>query len=103
MAQTTRSTRRINVTFPDNVLEALDQFVPPRKRNRFIVDATEVALRRARLTRTLEELRREPAWSDENHPELVTVEDVERFVRGLREPWSRRTWNEIEEVANQDG
>lgn len=103
MAQTAHGTRRINVTFPDDLVEAIDRFVPPRKRNSFIVEATAVALRRAQLTRTLEELRREPAWTDENHPKLMTVEDVDRYVRSLRESWTRRTWDEIEEAANRNG
>ncbi|MBE3586872.1 type II toxin-antitoxin system CcdA family antitoxin [Desulfofundulus thermocisternus] len=29
------------------------------------------------------------AWSDENHPELLTVVDVEKYVREVRSTWRR--------------
>jgi metal-responsive CopG/Arc/MetJ family transcriptional regulator len=35
------ATKRINVTFPVQLLEDLDRYAPPRKRNRVIVAATE--------------------------------------------------------------
>jgi hypothetical protein len=86
MSTSTRSKRRINVTFPVEVLELVDAVVPPRERNRFIVKATEEAARRERLHRVLAQLREEgPAWRDEDHPELATPEDVDRWIRQLRE------------------
>jgi hypothetical protein len=87
----TREIRRINVTFPVDVLAALEDVVPARQRNRFIVEATEQALQRAQLAQVLEELRASAAWHDEDHPELVTVEDVDQFVRTLRAGWLDRT------------
>jgi len=95
--------KRISVTFPVSVLEELRQYVPPRERSRFIVEATERALRQRRLAKVLEDLRREPAWSDEDHPDLITVEDVNRYVRRLRETWMPRSWDEILEEARQNG
>jgi len=103
MMLTTKGKRRINVTFPVDLLEALDELIPPRKRNRFIVEATEEALRRARLARVLEALREEPAWKDEDHPDLRSAEDVDRYVRRLRETWMPQTWEEMEEEAREDG
>jgi Txe/YoeB family toxin of Txe-Axe toxin-antitoxin module len=102
VTQATKESRRINVTFPADLLEALDQIVPPRKRNRFIVEATREALRQARLKRALEELRKEPAWTSENHPELLTAEDVDRYVRRLRESWMPRTWEQVGEETERD-
>ena len=104
-----KTTRRINVTFSTELLTLLDSVVPPRERNRFIVEATERSLRRERLKKVLAELRERPAWSDEDHPDLMTVEDVERYIRRLRETWMPRTWDEIVEKdgelakAGQDG
>ncbi len=95
MAMKVKEKRRINVTFPAALLEQLDDFVPPRRRNRFIVEATERELRRRRLREVLEDLRREPAWKDEDHPDLMTVEDVDRYIRRLRETWMPRSWDEI--------
>lgn len=78
--------RRINVIFPADVLELVDEIVPPRERNRFIVRAAEEAARREQLRRALAVLRDEgPAWRDEDHPELASPEDVDRWVRQLRE------------------
>ena len=95
MAVQKKATRRINVTFPADLLALLDSVVPPRERNRFIVEATDRSLRRERLRRVLAKLRERPAWSDEDHPDLMTTEDVEHYIRCLRETWMPRTWDEI--------
>jgi len=102
MAVQTKTTRRINVAFPANMLALLDSIVPPRERNRFIVEATEQSLRRERLGKVLAELRERPAWSDKDHPDLMTAEDVERYVRRLRETWMPRTWDEIIAEGRQE-
>lgn len=95
-------TKRINVTFPTSLLEELREYVPRQARNRFIVEATERLLKQARLTKVLEDLRQEPAWSDEDHPDLMTVEDVNRYVRRLRETAMPRSWDEIAAEADQN-
>ncbi len=99
----TETLKRINVTFPVSLLEELRRYVPRRERSKFIVEATEKELKRARLRKVLEDLRREPAWSDEDHPDLMTVEDVNRYVRRLRETWMPRTWDEIVKEAERGG
>ena len=80
---TTVAKRRINVTFPVEVLELVDSVVPPRERNRFIVKATEEVARRERLREALNTAA--GAWKLEDHPELETPEDIDRWVRQLRE------------------
>jgi hypothetical protein len=101
MVTRTGPRKRINVSFPEPVLELLDKVIPPRERNSFIVEATEEALRRERL---LEALRASSgAWSDEDHPDLMTVEDVDRYVRRLRETWMPRSWDEILQEAEENG
>lgn len=102
MSVATLSKKRVNVTFPEAVLDLLESVVPPRKRNTFIVDATEEALRRERLRVVLQSLGDKPAWSDEDHPDLMTVEDVDRYVRRLRETWMPRSWDEIAEEAERN-
>jgi hypothetical protein len=99
----TEATRRINVTFPVSLLEELRRYVPRRKRSEFIAEATEKELKRVRLLKVLEDLRRERAWSDEDHHDLMTVEDVNRYVRRLRETWMPRSWDEIVEGAERGG
>ena len=96
------SSKRINVTFPATLLEELREYVPKRERNQFIVEATEKLLKRARLKNVLEGLRKEPAWSDENHPDLMTVEDVDNYVRRMRETWMPRSWDEIVAEAEKN-
>ena len=84
MAVTTvTAKRRINVTFPIEVLELVDAVVSPRERNRFIVKAAEEAARRERLRAALAVAA--GAWKEEDYPELATPEDVDRWIHRLRE------------------
>jgi hypothetical protein len=92
---------RINVTFPDPVLELLEKVVPSRERNSFIVQATEEALRREHLLNALRASA--GAWTDEDHPDLMTVEDVDLYVRRIRATWMPRSWDEILEEGQHDG
>ena len=99
-------TKRINVTFPVALLEELRDKLPRRERNSFIVMATERELRRLKICEVLRHLHEHgPIWSDEDHPDLMTVEDVDRHVRGMRESWMPRSWEEIHasSTANGDG
>jgi hypothetical protein len=89
----TVETKRINVTFPTTLLEELRRYVPRRERNKFILEATEKALRQAKLRAVLDDLREGPIWSDEDHPDLMTVEDVNRYVRELRERGAPKSWD----------
>jgi hypothetical protein len=96
-----QTTRRINVTFPVSVLEELKQYTRRRERNRFIIEATEKELRRRRLLKALRESA--GAWSDKDHPDLGTIEDVNRYVRHLRETWTPRPWEEIAAEGKRGG
>jgi Arc/MetJ-type ribon-helix-helix transcriptional regulator len=80
-------TRRINVTFPRQLLEELDAVVPTGKRSEVIVEATAAYLRRIKVLAALRETR--GAWRDEDHPELVTPEDVNRWLASRRSSWRR--------------
>ena len=104
MAAENKPTRRINVTFPTELLTLLDVVIPSGERNRFIVEATERSLRRERLHKLLIDLRDKPAWSESDHPDLVTTKDVEHYIHRLRETWMPYTWDEIvEQGTEQDG
>jgi len=46
--------RRINVAPPSQVARDLEELVPRGERSRFIVEATEEALRRTKLLRAIE-------------------------------------------------
>jgi hypothetical protein len=97
----TSTKKRINVTFPESVLDLLEAVIPARKRNAFIVEATEEALRKERQLAAIHES--SGAWSDEDHPDLMTVEDIDRYVRRLRETWMPRSWDEIIAEAESHG
>lgn len=101
MTATAQPKERINVTFPKSILESLAAIVPPRERNAFIVEATGEALQRKRLLKALRES--SGAWSDEDHPDLMTVEDVDRYVRQLRETWLPQTWEDLAGERKADG
>ena len=45
----------------------------------------------------------EPAWTDEHHPDLMSVEDVDHYVRTLRESWMPHAWEESQTEAETDG
>ena len=96
MTSTTATTRRVNVAFPPEILKTLEKVVPSRQRNRFIVEATERALQQTQLDRALDRLLEQPAWTDENHPDLETTEDVNLYVRRLRESWLMHASDPIE-------
>lgn len=78
-------TERITVTFPKALLDDLRKYVPARKRSAIIVEATEREVRKYRTLAGLEASF--GAWSDEDHPELATDEDIERYVREMRAQW----------------
>jgi hypothetical protein len=65
----------INVTFPTG------------KRSEVIVEATAAYLRRIKVLAALKET--QGAWRDEDHPELVTPEDVNRWLASRRSSWRR--------------
>lgn len=78
-------TRRIIVTLPESLLGDMNRFVPARKRNAIIVAATEELVRKMRLLAVLDETA--GTWTDENHPDLATPEDVEPWLRDVRARW----------------
>ena len=93
MAPNGAAPKRIQVSLRKDVAANLEALVPRGERNRFMIEAIEKALRRKRLLNALEISA--GAWSDEGHPDLMTDEDMDRYVRRLRETWVPRTWDEI--------
>jgi hypothetical protein len=91
---------RINLALPAELLKELRETIPPRQRNQFIVELIERELRRLRFLKAWEEAA--GAWSDEDHPDLMTREDVDRYVRRLRETWMPRSWDEIVGETEED-
>jgi metal-responsive CopG/Arc/MetJ family transcriptional regulator len=80
-------TRRINVIFPEKILEELDDLVPSGKRSEVIVEATAAYLNRLKVLAALKETA--GVWNEASHPEMATPEDVSRWVAALRSSWRR--------------
>jgi len=77
---------RTNVTLPEELVREIDRVAGRRKRSQFIVEAV-----RERLLRFSEALAQAAgAWSDENHPDLVTQEDINRYLRRARRATDKR-------------
>jgi len=98
---TGEATRRINVTLPVDLLQELKRHTGRRERNRFIVEATEKELRRRKLLVALADSA--GAWSEEDHPDLSSADDVERYVREMRESWEPRPWEDMAAGADANG
>jgi hypothetical protein len=64
------------------VLARLREHVPASQRSRFILEAVEERLALEEQVAALEESA--GAWSDQNHPEMRTDEDIDRWLADLR-------------------
>lgn len=73
---------RINILLPSSLLAELRELVPPRERSSFITEATAQRLLQLKQQRALRESR--GAWTDDNHPELQTQEDLRNWLKELR-------------------
>jgi len=79
---------KTHLVFPRELLEAIDKFISKRKRSQFVVEATKEKLAREKFKRALEKAA--GCWKDENHPELKTKKDINKYIRNLRKSWRRR-------------
>jgi hypothetical protein len=73
--------RRAHVLLPDDLLTDIDSLVGPRGRTAFLVEVLRQEVNRRRLLDALSNL--EPAWKDEDHPELAQGAAV--WVRRMRD------------------
>lgn len=75
------ATLRTHIVLPAELAKDIDELAGPRGRSAFIVETTAKEVRRRKLLAFLEN--DEPAWHDENHPELAEMGTAE-WVRSLR-------------------
>ena len=73
-------THRAHILLPEDLLREIDAIVGQRGRSAFLVETARQEVRRRKLLGFLES--KEPAWKDEDHPELAAGADA--FVRQLR-------------------
>ncbi len=86
---------RLNLYFPKPLVDELRAQIPARERTRFITDVLNRELRRLKLKAAVKASA--GAWKDEDHPELATGEDIDRWIedqrkigsRDLSEEWGR--------------
>ena len=81
-------TTKAHLVIPREILEEVDRIAGKRKRSLFIADATREKLEKVRFLRTLGQTG--GAWTDENHPDLRTVAQVERYVAEKRRTYRKR-------------
>jgi len=89
---------RMNLYITKSVADELRRLVPARERTKFVEDILARELRRARLKEVL--ARTAGAWKDEDHPDLMTFEDVNRWLDGIRrgsEQDTLKEWGEENE------
>ena len=79
--------RKVTVTLPKKLLNRLDEFIPRRQRSRFIATAIQEQLAMLEQLAALEEAA--GAWTDENHPEMQTEADIDRWLARLRGGWAK--------------
>ena len=93
------ATQRAHVVLPAKLLQEIDALVGPRGRSAFLVETAEKELKRRRLKAFLQ--RTEPAWKDEDHPEIAAM-GTAAWVRSQREEKSERQLR-LEEKFAENG
>jgi hypothetical protein len=72
--------RRAHILLPEDLLREIDALVGPRGRSAFLVETARNEVRRHRMLQFLQS--EDPAWKDEDHPELANGSG--NWVRKLR-------------------
>jgi hypothetical protein len=88
--------KRAHILLPQELAGEIDATVGPGKRSAFLVETARAEIRRRKLLQFLES--EEPAWKDEDHPELA--KGSAGWVRGLRQEGKNRSAR-IERYARQ--
>jgi len=78
---------RLNLYLTKPVMDDLRRIIPARERTRFVEEILSRELRRRKLKEALKESA--GAWEDEDHPEMATFEDVNRWIEEGRKGFSR--------------
>jgi len=79
--------KRAHILLPQDVVREIDEIVGPGKRSAFLVETARAEIRRRKLLQFLES--EEPAWKDEDHPELARSSAA--WVHRLRQEGKTRS------------
>lgn len=93
------ATLRAHVVLPVELVEEIDALVGPRGRSAFLAETAEKEIRRRKLLAFLES--DEPAWRDEDHPDIAAV-GTAAWVHNLRHQRSPRQQHLDELAAEND-
>ncbi len=86
---------RMNLYITKSLMDDLRRAVPARERTRFVEEVLARELRRRKLREAIE--KSYGAWKDEDHPDMLTGADIDRWIeeqrrlgtRDLSEEWGR--------------
>jgi hypothetical protein len=86
---------RMNLYITKSVMDDFRRVVPARERTRFVEEVLAREIRRRRLREAIE--KSYGAWKDEDHPDMMTGADIDRWIeeqrrlgtRDLSEEWGR--------------
>jgi hypothetical protein len=93
------ATLRTHIVLPAQLAAEIDALAGPRGRSAFIVETAEKEVRRRKLLAFLD--RDEPAWKEEDHPEIAAAGPA-AWVHNLRSERSARQ-QQLDEIANEAG
>jgi hypothetical protein len=88
--------KRTHVILPEDLLSEVDALVGQRGRSAFLIEVLRQEIKRRRLLTALSHP--EPAWKDEDHPELA--DGAEAWVRRLREDDNRIEAEKLDGAGN---
>jgi len=78
---------RLNLYLTKPLADELRRVIPARERTRFVEEVLARELRRRKLKAALKASA--GAWKDDDHPELATFEDVNRWIEEGRKGFTR--------------
>ncbi len=88
---------RMNLYVTKSLMDDLRRAIPARERTRFVEEVLARELRRRRLLEVIESSY--GAWKDENHPDMKTGEEIDRWIEEQRKLGARdlsKEWGQNE-------
>ena len=79
---------KTNVVLPKDLIKQIDEVAGRRRRSEFLAKAAEEKLLRMRFERAAAEAF--GSWKDKDHPDLVTDEDMRKYLYRIREETNSR-------------
>lgn len=85
-SRSSSDTQKTTVSLPKPLLERLKERVPARQRSSFIAEALEERLALEDQLEAIDESA--GCWESEDHPELLTDDDIDAWLAELRGVWN---------------